>query len=53
MKMYGFYSNIDPKKEIIDRKPFSNYLEAVKHFSLIKNLNIDKFLELYSIIQTK
>lgn len=53
MILYGFYSSIDPKKEIINKKQFSQYIEALKHFAFIKNLSTSDFLELYTIIQIK
>ncbi len=53
MILYGFYSSIDSEKEIIGKKNFATYMDALKHFSIIKNLSVADFLELYTIIQIK
>jgi hypothetical protein len=53
MILYGFYSSIDPKKEIINKKHFFHYMDALKYFATMKNLSTVNFLELYTLIQTK
>ena len=49
MKTYCYYSNSDPKFEIIDKVDVKDYFEALDHFSARKQLSQEIFTKLYTI----
>ena len=53
MGTYGFYSNSDHTKEIIFRSQFKSLMEAVVEFAAMKQLTIDDFLNLFTVIRLK
>jgi len=47
--VFGFYASNDSSKEIIAKCKTSDISEAVQHFAKIKNLEINKFMKLYTV----
>ena len=48
---YGFFSKNDDKQEIINKTKNTSKKDATEIFARIKNLTIDIFKSLYSVIK--
>ncbi len=49
MKYYGFYSIADSTREIIAKCKANTPIDAINHFSKIKNLEPVEFVKLYIV----
>ncbi len=49
MTTYYFFSKTDKKKESISKTKTDSLIEAIEHFAKVKQLPIDKFLQLYEV----
>jgi len=47
--VFGFYASNDSSKEIISKCKAFNIYEAAEHFAKIKNLEVNKFMKLYTV----
>lgn len=50
---YGFFSKNDDKQEIINKTKSTSKKDATEIFARIKNLTIDIFKSLYSVIKIR
>jgi len=48
---YGYYAKRNKKKEILDSVRTISEEHALEFFCARKNLSIDKFLEIYTVIE--
>jgi hypothetical protein len=48
-KTYYFYSKSDSIKEPINFFETEDIFDAIRYFSAVKNLSIDKFMDIYGV----
>jgi len=53
MKTFGYYSTSDPTEEIITKKQFRCWAEALMYWCELKQLNPGVFTELFTIKEIK
>lgn len=49
MTTYYFFSKTDKEKESISKTKTNGLIEAIEHFAKVKQLSVDKFLQLYEV----
>jgi hypothetical protein len=53
MTTFGYYSNSDPTEEIITKKQFRCWIEALMYWCGVKQLDAGQFTNLFTIKEIK